>query len=643
MFALAFARKRGTPNKNLASADHRQHIAFEQMKLFFRRIWTFARVYRTRLFLGLACGILYGLSNGALVMAIKLVVNLVFAGGAKVSLADELAKGRLLRPFAAQLKHWWPAIASPSSDFGKVLVISAIPAIMLLRCVFGYLNVYLMNWAAMRAIADLRTKLFGHLQNLSLDFFSRSRTGELMSRITNDTQILYGIIGGSLASMIKDPVTVLVLVCFMMSQEPTLTLVALVVLPVCLVPINIYNRKVRKSARLIQAHMSELSSLMHESFTGIRIVKAYDLEKTVLTQFEDTTRKFFGQVMRVVRANEIPSQLTEFLGGLGIALVLLYVAVLTGHAVGAEAPSAGDFVAFIGSIVLMYQPIKSLTRLYNQLHQAAAASERVFEYLETTSTVQEPLSPVPLKAANADIRFENIDFDYDAKPFLRGINLTVKAGQLVALVGSSGSGKTTLTNLLLRFYDPQRGAVRIGQTDIRQVAVKDLRRQIALVAQDTILFNETIRGNIALGRPGATTEEIETAARHAYAHEFILEKPLGYETIVGEKGVALSGGQRQRIAIARAILRNAPILVLDEATNSLDAESEHAVQEALEQLMQGRTTICIAHRLSTIQRADLIVVLDHGRIVEFGTHAELITAHGIYCKLHELQFQFVPA
>jgi subfamily B ATP-binding cassette protein MsbA len=626
-------------NKNLASGGGRQHIGFDQMKLFFRRIWTFARVYRMRLFLGLACGILYGLSQGALMFAVKLVVNLVLAGGDKATLPQELSKVRLLRPLAGYIDSHLAVLNTPSSSLGKVLVISAIPAIMLLRCVFGYLNVYLMNWAAMRAITDLRTKLFGHLQNLSLDFFSQSRTGELMSRITNDTQILYGIIGGSLASMIRDPVSVLVLLYLMLSQEPTLTLVALVVLPVCLVPINIYNRKVRKSARLIQGHMSELSSLMHESFTGIRIIKAYDLEKTVLRQFEETTRKFFGQVMRVVRANEIPSQLTEFLGGLGFALVLLYVTFLTGR----KPPSAGDFAAFVGSIVLMYQPIKALTRLYNQLHQAAAASERVFEYLETTSTVQDPPAPVPLKAGNADIHFENIDFDYGAKPVLRGINLTVKAGQMVALVGSSGSGKTTLTNLLLRFYDPRHGAVRIGAADIRRVAVKDLRQQIALVAQDTILFNDTIRGNIAVGRPDATMAEIEAAARHACAHEFILEKPLGYETIVGEKGIALSGGQRQRIAIARALLRDAPILVLDEATNSLDAESEHAVQEALEQLMQGRTTICIAHRLSTIQRADLIVVLDHGRIVESGTHAELIARHGIYCKLYELQFQFAPA
>jgi len=296
-------------------------------------------------------------------------------------------------------------------------------------------------------------------------------------------------------------------------------------------------------------------------------------------------------------------------------------------------------MSFILSIVVLYPSIKSLAKLHNQLHQAAAASQRVFELLEITSTVVDPPSPVSLNASNANIHFQNIDFSYGEKPILRGINLTVKAGQLVALVGSSGSGKTTLTNLLLRFYDPQRGAVRIGGTDIRQVAIKDLRRQIALVAQETILFNDSIRRNIALGRPGATDAEIEAAAEHAYAHNFILEKAGGYDFVVGEKGINLSMGQRQRITIARAILKDAPILVLDEATSALDTESERAVQAALERLMEGRTTICIAHRLSTIQRADLIVVLDGGRIVETGTHSELLLARGTYCKLYELQFE----
>jgi subfamily B ATP-binding cassette protein MsbA len=426
-----------------------------------------------------------------------------------------------------------------------------------------------------------------------------------------------------------------VLLGVMLAQQSKLTLVSIVVLPLCLGPIIVYGRRVRKSARAMQGHISEMTDLMHESFTGNRIIKAYNLESAMLDRFKATARKYVGHIMRVIRANEIPSQLTEFLGAVGIALVLLYVQFQT------DRKTPGGFVAFVISIVVMYQPIKSLAKLHNQLNQAESASHRVFELLDTVNTVVDPPEPVPLNARNADIHFQNIDFSYGEKPVLRGINLTVKAGQLVALVGKSGSGKTTLTNLLMRFYDPQRGAVRIGGTDIRQAAIKDLRRQIALVSQETILFNDTVRHNIALGRPGASDLEIENAAKHAYAHEFILEKPGGYGAGVGEKGANLSMGQRQRVTIARAILKDAPILVLDEATSALDAESERAVQAALEKLMEGRTTICIAHRMSTIQKADRIVVLHEGRIVETGTHAELIRARGVYCRLYELQTESV--
>ena len=314
--------------------------------------------------------------------------------------------------------------------------------------------------------------------------------------------------------------------------------------------------------------------------------------------------------------------------------MLLYLAFQTGLKA-----NAADFLTVILAIFSMYGPIKSLTRLHSQLEQARAASERVFELLATKSTITEPANPKPLQAAKADVHFDHISFDYGEKPVLRDVTLTVKAGQVVALVGSSGSGKTTLTNLLLRFYDPMSGNVRIGETNVRDVLSKDLRAQIAVVTQETILFHDSIRKNIELGRPNATFEEVQEAARHAHAHDFITEKPEGYDTIVGEKGVALSGGQRQRLAIARAIVKNAPILILDEATSALDTESERAVQEALEELMQGRTTICIAHRLSTIQRADLIVVMDQGRIVETGTHGELLKRGGTYQRLYELQFQ----
>jgi subfamily B ATP-binding cassette protein MsbA len=287
----------------------------------------------------------------------------------------------------------------------------------------------------------------------------------------------------------------------------------------------------------------------------------------------------------------------------------------------------------------MYQPIKGLIRLHSQLTQAQAATQPVFNILATQSTVKEPEHPVPLQAAGADIVFENVSFSYGDRQVLRNINLTVPAGKMVALVGSSGAGKTTLASLLLRFYDPQQGCIRIGGVDIRNVSTRDLRSQIAVVTQDTILFNDTIRANIAVGKPGATDQEIVAAAKHAHAHEFIMERSQGYDTVIGEKGVHLSGGQRQRIAIARAILKNAPILILDEATNALDSESERAVQAALEELMQGRTTICIAHRLSTIQKADLIVVLNQGQIVEMDTHQDLIARQGHYHKLYQLQVQ----
>jgi subfamily B ATP-binding cassette protein MsbA len=373
---------------------------------------------------------------------------------------------------------------------------------------------------------------------------------------------------------------------------------------------------------------------MHESFTGNRVIKAYNLENTVIDQFKATTQKYVGQLMRVIRSNEIPSQLMELFGAMGIALVFLYVL----HLPKEQRPGSEDFIAFVTAIVLMYPPIKALTRLHNQIHQARAASERVFELLATKNTIPEPAAPKMLHADQADIEFQNLDFNYGEKPVLRNINLTVKAGQMVALVGASGSGKTTLANLLLRFYDPTRGTVKIGGVDVREVTTRDLRNQIAVVAQENILFNDTIRRNIELGRLGATSEEIAAAARHAHADEFILQKQDGFDTIVGEKGGSLSGGQRQRLAIARAVLKNAPILVLDEATSALDTESERAVQSALDELMVGRTTICIAHRLSTILHADLIVVLDQGKIVEQGRHDELIQRGGFYQKLHALQF-----
>ena len=461
-----------------------------------------------------------------------------------------------------------------------------------------------------------------------MSFFSRSNTGELMSRV-GDISTLQNLLGLSMIIIIKEPISLFTYIFLLFSMEPKLTLITLLVFPICVLPVVIYGRKVRKSSKAIQTHFAGLARMMQEAFSGNRVIKAYNLEPVVMKNYREEIGKFIGHYMRVVRSQETPSPLIEFIGSIGVAALLLYFAL--------EAkPTPDKFVTFVATIFLMYRPLKTLIRLQSQIVQARAATERIFQLLATTSTVPEPANPRPLNAKNADIHFDGIYFDYGDKPVLRNIQLTVKSGQVVALVGSSGSGKTTLTNLLLRFYDPQKNSVRINGTDIREVSLCDLRNQIAIVTQETFLFNDTIRNNIALGRPGATEDEIIAAAKHAYAHDFIMEQAKGYDTPIGDRGVALSGGQRQRVAIARAILRDAPVLVLDEATSSLDNESERIVQAALEELMRGRTTICIAHRLSTIQRADVIVVLEQGQIVETGKHADLLARGGVYQKLYAL-------
>ena len=497
-----------------------------------------------------------------------------------------------------------------------------------------YASVYLTNWVSLHAVGDIRVKLFTHVQNLSLGFFNRASTGELMARITGDTALLNTVFSTALVSMVQNPILVICALGWQFIVQPKLTLLAMIVFPLCIVPVVIYGRKLRKSARAAQMHNAELTKHMQEAFTANRVIKAYNLESTVAEEFRNTNKKYVNQRMRVVRADELPSQFTELFSGIGLALVLLYILHLPLN----ERPDLQDVMVFGFALVMIYKPIKEIVRVQNQVKQAQAATERVFELLATENSVPEPVAPKMLHASNADILFENVDFNYGEKPVLQKVNLTVKAGQMVALVGASGSGKTTLANLLLRFYDPVRGAIKIGGVDIREVGTRDLRNQIAVVAQENILFNDTIRRNIELGRLGATKEEIITAARHAHAYEFISQRAENFEAVIGEKGFSLSGGQRQRIAIARAVLKNAPILLLDEATSALDTESERAVQAALDELMKGRTTICIAHRLSTILHADMIVVLDQGKIIETGKHDELIKRGGMYQKLYELQF-----
>ena len=603
------------------------------MKEFLHRLLNLAKPYRSRLSLGVLFGLLSGLVDPLLVLVIPLVGLVVFPGTGADS-AETVLKNLSprLQTVAHAVADWFAQPGTSPDTTVKIMVILLVPLMFILRGLFSYLNVYCLQWVAVRAITDLRTRLFAHLQNLSVGFFAKSNTGDLMSRINSDTGALQYTLTGTLASVIKDPVTVIGCVIALLAMDAKLMMFIALVFPVCLIPIIVYSRKVRKSAAVVQDSYSELATVMHESFTGNRIIKAYNLEDRAVQQFREVSQRFVSHRMRIVRSEEIPGPLIEFFASVGIALMFLYFAFQ-------PSSHAAKFIPFAVGVFFMYRPIKNLTRLQSQLQQARAASQRVFDLLDMQNSVCEPAQPKTLKAAGADIQFGHVYFSYGEKAALHDIQLQIKPGQLVALVGASGSGKTTLSNLLLRFYDPQRGAIRIGGVDIRDVTTRDLRNQIAVVTQETILFNDTIRQNIKLGRPGASNEEIVAAARHAYAYDFIMEKPNGFDTFIGEKGVTLSGGQRQRLAIARAVLKNAPILVLDEAMSALDTESERIVQAALDELMKGRTTICIAHRLSTIINADEIVVLDHGRIVETGTHAELVRRGGIYQKLYELQFQ----
>jgi ATP-binding cassette, subfamily B, bacterial MsbA len=598
---------------------------------FLRKVWGLARPYRWRLFLGVLTGVISGL------IAPLLIATAMFVYAAVFPSANDATSSLPLKHLPAFVQDWFKNVRDGLShglqtNHAAVLaLIALIPLISLLRGVMGYLNVYFLQWVGTRAVADLRTKLFAHLLDLSAGFYTENATGKLVSRVMNDTQALQTILTNVTSVVVRDPISLVGVMVYLFSQQPKLTLLSMIVLPACVIPIAIFSRKIRRSSREVQTQTAELVQTMTEGFTGHRVIKAYNLEKIVAEKFRETARRSVSLVMRITRATEMPGMLIEFFGACGLAIMLAY---LISPASGRPQPT--DFLQLLISLVYIYQPLKNLTRLQNQIVQARAATERAFELLATKNSVPEPIQPKMFQAANADITFENVSFNYGEKTVLHNINLNIKAGQLVAFVGKTGSGKTTLANLLLRFYDPARGVIKIGGVDLRDISTRDLRNQIAVVAQENVLFNDSIRRNIELGRPGATNDEIIAAAKHAHAYEFITQKPEGFDAVIGEKGVTLSGGQRQRLGIARAVLRNAPVLILDEATSALDTESERAVQTALDELMKGRTTFCIAHRLSTILHADLIVVLEQGRIVETGRHDELVRRGGVYQKLYEL-------
>jgi subfamily B ATP-binding cassette protein MsbA len=516
------------------------------------------------------------------------------------------------------------------------LVPLAILGIFLVKGLFSYGYNYLLVKVGQSVIRDLRNLLYSHIQSLPLSFFQKKPTGELISRIISDVSLIQGAVSSVLVGILKDTFQVFFLIGVIFYQDWRMALIAMVSLPLVVYPIINFGRRHRRLSRGSQQTTAQVSNILYETITGNRIVKAFCMEKYEVGRFAKTLDKLFAIVMRDTRIAAISRPLMEFLGGIGISLVVWY----GGSQVLAGKSTPGTFFSFLTALIMIYEPIKGVSAINNTLQQGIAAAERVFDVLDVEPDVAEKKDAIELPPVMDAIEFTDVRFQYDEDTeVLKGINLKVTAGEVLAIVGSSGGGKTTLVNLIPRFYDVSSGSLAIDDTDIRDVTFNSLRKQIGIVTQQTILFNDTVRNNIAYGSHDASEEQIKDAARAAHALDFIQRLPNGFDTVIGESGARLSGGERQRLSIARAILKNAPILILDEATSSLDTESEHEVQQAIENLVQSRTTFVIAHRLSTIRNADRIIVIQDGAIVEEGTHDLLLSLDGVYKMLHDMQFQ----
>jgi subfamily B ATP-binding cassette protein MsbA len=514
------------------------------------------------------------------------------------------------------------------------LIPLAIVGIFILKGLFDYGQGYLMSFVGQRIITDLREKIYHHVQSLALPFFTKNPTGVLMSRILNDVNLVQGAVTDAVTGLLKDIFTIIGLVFVVFYRDWQLALIALVVFPVAIYPIVKFGRKLRSYSTHTQTTMADLSTMLLETISGTRIVKAFNMENYERRRFSKINEKLFRIIVKSFRVRAVSHPLMETLGGLGIAAIVFYGGYNVIH--GTATP--GTFFSFLAALLMLYEPVKRLSNVNNSIQQGLAGASRIFEILDTVPEIRNKPGARDLGQIREGIEFQNVSFKYEENWVLKNINLQIKTGEAVAFVGSSGGGKTTLVNLVPRFYDVNSGRLLIDGQDIRDLTVESLRGKIAIVTQQTILFNDTVENNIAYGNIGQPYEKIVEAAEAAFAHNFIRNLPEGYKTLIGEQGVKLSGGERQRLSIARALLKNAPILILDEATSSLDSESEVEVQKALDFLMRGRTTLVIAHRLSTIRKADRIIVLSNGGIVEEGKHEELLQREGEYRKLYMLQF-----
>ena len=559
-------------------------------------------IYRTRLFLAALCMIVVAAANGAMALMVKPVMDDIFISQNKEML--------LLIPGIAIL-------------------------IFFLKGTGSYGSEYLMNYIGEKIIRFFRDSLYEKITDLPISFIHKEKTGALMSRITNDVNIVKGMVSTAVINLFRDFFSVIAFLFVIFYRDWQLALGAFIVLPLAFYPIVLFGRRVRKFSTGTQETMADLNSFLHETFTGSKIIKIFNLQAFEKKRFKKKTKILFQLEMKKVIAKALSSPVMEFLGGLGIAFIIWFggMRVINGTS------TPGTFFSFLTAVMMLYDPVKKLSKLNNTIQEGVASATRIFDVLEEESVILEKEFPETLMGNTFEVEFDHVSFSYNENeaPALNDINLKVAPGEVLALVGMSGGGKTSLVNLVPRLYDATKGTVLIAGKNIKNFSIKSLRDHISIVTQEPILFNESVKDNIRYGKMDATVLEIETAAKAAFAYDFIQGFPKGFDTIIGELGSRLSGGEKQRICIARALIKDAPILILDEATSALDSQAEKVVQKALENLMKGRTSFVIAHRLSTIDYASRIILLKNGSIKEQGTHDELMAQKGEYFKLQTLQ------
>ncbi|CUU08389.1 ATP-binding cassette, subfamily B, MsbA [Candidatus Thermokryptus mobilis] len=606
----------------------------------FLRILKYVRPYLKQLALSVFFTILFSIFSGvSIYLAIPLLETLF-----SQDYISALSKLGSSSGFLSDLKNTFFSflfkyVFSGTHSEALIKICLVIIIAFFLKNISGYLQAYFMAYVEQGLVKDIRNEVYRHLHTLSLGYFTSERTGSLISRITNDVNIINTGISATFLNLIREPLLIVVFLMIAISINWRLTLISLLVLPFALYFISKLGLRLHKESRISQERMADITSVLQETISGVKVVKAFGMEEFENKKFQAQTWRYFKSLLKITRIRNLASPITEFLSVVAGVVIIWYGGM---QVLELETMRASEFLTFLIAIFQIMPPVKELTSVNNRIQESTSAAKRVFEILDIEPDIKEAPNAIELKEFKDEIVFENVWFSYNGSRngdfILKGINLKVKKGEILAIVGPSGAGKSTLVDLIPRFYDPTEGRILIDGIDLRMIKIKSLRDKIGIVTQETILFNDTIRNNIAYGLEDCPIERIIEAARAANAHDFIMQLPDGYDTVIGERGMKLSGGQRQRISIARALLKNPPILILDEATSNLDAESEILVQEAIERLMQNRTVFVIAHRLSTIRNADRIIVVDNGRIVQEGKHEELIHQDGLYKKLYEMQF-----